>query len=104
MDFKKPEQAVGVNSGLTASGRTVCPRHTTVTHIQKASLVLYGFLHCQSGVGELPLAQASYFSGYPHHGLYPFAHIIALPSLLLDSGSLAQCSLWVSVSAPSAAG
>ena len=30
---KKPVQEVGINSGATSSGPTVCPRHTTVSHI-----------------------------------------------------------------------
>ncbi|CAO2599648.1 hypothetical protein LEMLEM_LOCUS9952, partial [Lemmus lemmus] len=61
----------------------------TATHIQ--SLVLCWIPHCQSGVSDLPLAQVNCFSGYPHHGLDPFAHIIAFPPLQLDFGSSAQC-------------
>ena len=47
--------------------------------------------HGQTGVAGLPLAQVSCFSGFPHHGLDPFAHITVLPSLPLDFGSSAQC-------------
>ena len=35
--------------------------------------------------GELPLAQVTCFCGYPNHCLDFFAHIIAPPSLRLDS-------------------
>ena len=45
----------------------------------------------QSRVSELSLAQFSCFCGCHHHGLDPFAYIIAPPSLGLVSGSSAQC-------------
>lgn len=46
---------------------------------------------CQYGVSGLPLAWVSCFGGLPHHGLDSFAHIIATPSLQLDSTSSVQC-------------
>ena len=51
------------------------------------SLVLCKFPNYQSRVSELSLTQVSYFCGYPHHGLDPFAHIISPPSLRLVSDS-----------------
>ena len=58
---------------------------------REPNLVLCRFAHYQPRVGELSLAQVSCFCGYHHHGLDPFAHIIAPPSPGLVSGSSAQC-------------
>lgn len=33
LKLEKPVQTVGINPGLTSSGLTICPSHTTVTHI-----------------------------------------------------------------------
>ena len=65
--------------------------HNIKSVLQLSSLVLCSFPNCQSRVSKLPLAQVSYFCGFPHHGLNPFAHIIAAPSFQLDSESSAQC-------------
>ena len=44
----------------------------------------------ESRVNEVPLAQVSWFSGFPHHCLHPFVHVIAPLSQRLSSRSLAQ--------------
>ena len=41
----------------------------------------------QSGISEFPLAQVSYFIGYPPHGVDAFAHIVDPLSLQLVFGS-----------------
>ena len=51
------------------------PRFTT------PNFVLCRFHHCQSGVSEFILDQVNCLCGYLHHGLDPFACIIALSSL-----------------------
>ena len=42
--------------------------------------VLCWFLPCPAGVGELLLAQVNCFSGYPHHVLDLFVHILTFLS------------------------
>ena len=57
-----------------------------------SSLVLCWFLPCPDRVGELPLAQVDCLSGFTHHSLDLFAHILTPPTLQQDFGSSAQCS------------
>ena len=91
MGSKKSVETVRINYGLITSGLTDYSSHTIITHIQRAYFDLYWISCYQLEDSELPLGQVSCFSGYPHHGLDSFAHIVTLPSLRLDFGSLAQC-------------
>ena len=57
-----------------------------------SSLVLCQFLPYLARIGELPLTQVHCFSGYPHHALDLFAHILTPPpTLQLEFGSSEQC-------------
>ena len=98
---KKPVNAAGINPGATASGPTVCPSHTAVTHIQRVYLALCWLLPCLAGIGELPLAQLNCFSGT--------VPIMVLTSLFIFScltlfgwslGAQPSAPLWVSTCFP----
>lgn len=91
MDSIKEVHTLGIDLDLPANSPTNCPSHPLSPAFTGLSLVLCKFPSCQSRGNELLLAQLSYFFDFPHYGLDPFAHIIALLSLPLDSRSSAQC-------------